>query len=99
VLRDIDLIAIDIHGWANRVFPDRTPQSMFLKLYHELSEMIDETGKPGVEGEIADVLIMVLDFAVCQGVNVGEALQKKMDINAARTWKQNPLGDYSHVAE
>lgn len=94
---DINHLAIDIHGWANEVFPDRTPQSMFLKLYHEISEMIDETGKPEVEGEIADVLIMILDFAKQQGVNPSVAVQQKMRINRARQWKRNPLGDYSHT--
>lgn len=96
---DIDIIAIEIHQWANQTFPNRTPQSLFLKLYHEISEMIDETGKPEVAGEIADVLIMILDFAKTQNINIQEALSNKMAINRARTWKQNPLGDYSHVTE
>lgn len=96
---DINHLAIDINEWANKAFPDRTPQSMFLKMYHEMSEMIDETDKPEVEGEIADVLIMILDFARQQGVNPSVAIQAKMRINRARTWKQNPLGDYSHVKD
>ncbi len=96
---DIDLIATNIKNWADETFPKRTPQSMFLKLYHEISEMIDATDSNEVGGEIADVLIMMLDFAACQGVDVATAIYEKMQTNMARTWVQNPLGDYSHVKD
>lgn len=94
----IDSLAYQIKEQADRLFPQRTDQSMFLKLYGEIAEMIDATDE-SLAGEVADVLIMVLDYAKVKGVNVEQAIRQKMAINDARTWKQNNLGAFQHVGE
>jgi NTP pyrophosphatase (non-canonical NTP hydrolase) len=92
---DINHLALDIKEWADEVFPDRTDTSMFLKLYGEISELVD--AGDDIEGEVADVLIMVLDYALRKGVNPSIAIQRKMRINRDRNWSVNSLGVMQHV--
>lgn len=95
---DIDAIAYSIAEWADSVFPDRTDASMFLKLYSEIGEMIEGDG--GVDGEeFADVMILMLDYAVRKKINPSKAIKAKMTINRNREWKKNSVGAYSHVEE
>lgn len=94
----IDSLAFQIKEQADRLFPKRTDQSMFLKLYGEIAEMIDAT-EPDRAGEVADVLIMVLDYAKVKGINIEQAIRQKMAINDQRTWQMNSLGAFQHVAE
>jgi NTP pyrophosphatase (non-canonical NTP hydrolase) len=85
----------DIHQWANEVFPDRTVASAMLKLYKELSEVIEN---PNDATEYADVAIILLDLAEMHGVDLEVAVIKKMAINRNRKWKVNPItGVMSHI--
>ena len=77
-IRDIDLIAADITNWADQAFPARTDTSMFLKLYSEIAEMID-ADDANTGDEIADVLIMVLDYAKRRNIQIADVIQKKME--------------------
>lgn len=92
----IDFIALDIKEWADEAFPGRTDQGMYLKLYSEIAEMIDAPPDQ-VEDEVADVFIMLLDFAKRRGINIAAIIERKMVINRGRQWKQNQLGIWSHV--
>lgn len=93
--RDIDHIAFDIYLWAGEVFPDRTDGAMALKLYQEIGEMIESDGDPL---EVADVLIMIFDYAKRKGIQLEPAIREKMKINRQRTWKINETtGTMSHV--
>lgn len=92
---DINHLALDIKKWADQVFPQRTDASMFLKLYGEIGELAG--AGEDCEGEIADVLIMVLDYALRKGVNPSIAIQRKMCINQQRQWLITELGVMQHV--
>jgi len=95
-MNDIDILADQIKEQADRLFPERTDTSMYLKLYGEVAEMID--AKPGeVEGELADVLIMVLDFAKRRHIDIATVVRRKMAINDQRQWTVNELGVARHV--
>lgn len=94
----IDRLAYQIKEQADRLFPQRTDASMFIKLYGEIAEMIDATDVNRA-GEVADVLIMVLDYAKVKGINVEQAIRQKMAVNDARTWKRNDLGAFQHVGK
>lgn len=92
----INMIAACVKNQADRLFPKRTDQSMFLKLYGEIAEMIDAS--PADQGaEVADVLIMVLDFAARKGIDIEAEIHYKMAINENRDWKLNDLGVFQHV--
>jgi NTP pyrophosphatase (non-canonical NTP hydrolase) len=90
----INSLAREIREWADATFPNRTDQSMFLKLYGEIAELIE--GKDP-ETEVADVLILVLDYAARKGINPSTAVQNKMNINRGRAWVRNDLGVWQHV--
>jgi NTP pyrophosphatase (non-canonical NTP hydrolase) len=92
---DINHLARDITDWADATFPNRTDASMFLKLYGEIAEMIEAT-EVDCEGEIADVLILVLDYAIRKGVNPSLAIQRKLNLNRKRTWTVNQIGVMQH---
>ena len=92
----IDSLAQYVQEWADSVFPHRTAGSMALKLYSEIGEMLRD---PKDAGEVADVFIMLLDFARSNGHhNIGALVDAKLEINRKRTWKINPDGVMSHVS-
>lgn len=90
---DIQTLAEIIKDQADNQFPDRTDSSMFLKLFSELGELIDD----GSEEEYADVMIMLLDFGARKHFNITTAVIRKLQINKSRTWSVNELGVMSHV--
>ena len=94
---DMNHLAVDIKAWSDEVFPGRTDASMFLKLYGEIGELVD--AGDDCAGEIADVLILVLDYAKRKGVNPSVAVQEKMKVNRQRKWVQLPNGTMRHVEQ
>jgi hypothetical protein len=96
--RTIDGMAAEIKEWADVAFPGRTDSSMYLKLYSEVAEMI-EADDEHVGPEVADVFIMLLDFAKRRNINIQVAIDEKMAINRGREWVVNRLGAWSHVKE
>lgn len=94
---DINILALDIWHWANSVFPDRTDASMFMKLYKEIGELLDVSEDGDPSDEIADVLILLLDYGRRKNVNISLAVQRKLRTNKSRTWAVNHLGVMQHV--
>ena len=90
----IQFLASEINFWADQTFPDRTDQSMYLKLYGEIAELI-EADDP--VDEFADLMILLLDFAVRKNINIVGAIDAKMKVNRERTWEKTNLGVYKHV--
>jgi len=75
-----------VTSWADAVYPDRTLESILMKLREEAQELLE---KP-VDGlEVADVVICLLDLASRTGVDVYEATHRKIQINSTRKWKIN----------
>lgn len=93
-MKTIDELATECFDWAESVFPERTDSSMGLKLYSEVGEMMDSDGDPL---EVADVLIMVLDYAKRKGIDIESAVTEKLDINRTRTWVHLHNGTMRHV--
>lgn len=93
-----------IGEWADQVFPDRTVTETIGKLIlEEIPEFLHGVNRHGelvgMDGdEYADLIILVLDVAYQRGIDVNEALRKKMQVNEARTWAKDPdTGHYHHV--
>lgn len=77
----------NIVSWADRVFPEREPKDVLLKLNEEIGELIKNPVDPH---EYADVLILLLDFAAFSGIDgnaLSTAITEKMEINKQRTWR------------
>lgn len=93
----INLLASLVRQQADRLFPKRTDSSMFLKMYGELGELISAKTPEQKAGEFADVMIMLLDYADKNGIDVQQSVETKMGINERRTWVVNDLGVFQHV--
>lgn len=91
---EINVLAQFVKEWADETFPNRTDASMYLKLYGEIGEMVDSNGR---SDEIADVFIMLLDYAARKGINIEYAVRWKMAINKNRKWKIDANGVARHV--
>lgn len=94
---NINLLSSLIRKQADRLFPARTDQSMFLKMYSELGELAGAKTHVERSMEMADIMIMLMDYADKHNINLQESIQMKMSINDKRTWEQNELGVFSHV--
>lgn len=92
-------IQSSIAQWADSVFPTRTAQSSLAKLVlEEIPEFITSGMKDPLE--YADLIILVLDIAHLQGIDVENAVFQKMNINRSRKWKVDPAtGFMSHTRE
>lgn len=84
-----------IVSWANTTFPERTPQSAFLKLFEEIGELVKN---PDSGGEYADVFIILLDLAHMHHIDIKKAVSDKICINQSRRWSFSKLGTLQHTA-
>lgn len=91
--RTTDALAQEVWQWAEATFPNRTDSSMFLKMYGELAELIESDGDPH---ELADLFIMLMDYAVRKKIDIAAAVIEKLEINRQRTWKIMPNGTMQH---
>lgn len=94
---NIDNLAKEVMDWADVAFPNRTDESMYLKMYSEIGEMIDAFAPEEVTDEVADVLIMLLDFGKRKGINLEQAVLRKLEINRLREWGITHSGTYRHT--
>ena len=91
---DLRIMQRLIVQWANNAMPNRTPSNALLKMTEETAELIRDPTDPE---EYADILVMLVDLAAMHGVHdLGEAVRKKMKVNANRTWSQTSTGIMRH---
>lgn len=74
----------DIAEWADTLIPNRTAKQAMIKLVME--EIPELLRNPEDAGEFADVVILVLDIAHLQGIDIEKAVIEKMEKNKARKW-------------
>lgn len=79
----IDTLALEVQEQADKLFPWRTDDSMFKKLFSEIGELVENPN----EDEWADVMIMLLDFGARKMFNMELAMRRKMLINDGREWE------------
>lgn len=78
----LDYLALEVQEQANQLFPHRTDDSMFKKLFSEIGELAENPS----EDEWADVAIMLLDFGARKRFDMEGAIRRKMAINQNRKW-------------
>lgn len=81
---DIRQLQKRVKDWADRQFPNRTTADVLLKLYEELGEYARD---PKSEPELGDIMILLLDAAAMNGIDIQRAVSEKMDVNEKRQWK------------
>jgi NTP pyrophosphatase (non-canonical NTP hydrolase) len=84
---DIRQLQDRITRWADQNFPNRTTADILLKLYEEVGEYA-RTPKSALE--LGDVMILLLDVAARNGIDVHAAIEAKMEINENRNWAVDP---------
>jgi NTP pyrophosphatase (non-canonical NTP hydrolase) len=84
---DIRQLQDRITKWADSNFPQRTTSDVLLKLYEEVGEYCRN---PKSAPEMGDILILLLDVAHLNGIDVHKAVEEKMDINEKRSWQVDP---------
>lgn len=93
----INHLGAAIQEQADSLFPNRNDQSMFLKMYSELGELAATNTPAERADELADVLIMILDYGSRHGIDMEMVILRKMAINQNRKWVTNALGVNQHV--
>jgi NTP pyrophosphatase (non-canonical NTP hydrolase) len=81
---DIRQLQERITRWADSKFPQRTTADILLKLYEEVGEYARD---PRAALEMGDIMILLLDVASKNGIDVHAAIEAKMDINETRDWR------------
>jgi NTP pyrophosphatase (non-canonical NTP hydrolase) len=81
---DIRQLQDRITKWADANFPNRTTADILLKLYEEVGEY---ARNPKAALEMGDIMILLLDVAHQNGIDVHRAVEDKMDINEKREWQ------------
>lgn len=77
-----------IIDWANRIFPDRTIENAIRKMVEE--EIPEYLENKYDAMELADLGILLYDIANLAGVDLDDAIGKKMHINRMRSWAIDP---------
>jgi NTP pyrophosphatase (non-canonical NTP hydrolase) len=81
---DIRQLQDRITKWADANFPARTTADILLKLYEEVGEY---ARNPKAALEMGDIMILLLDVAHKNGIDVHKAIEDKMDVNEKREWE------------
>ncbi|PJF27480.1 MAG: nucleotide pyrophosphohydrolase [Phototrophicales bacterium] len=88
---------VESKGWYR---PDskrpQTPRNLAVSLSIEAAEVLelfqwgDQPSDPSeLAGELADVMLYLLQLASISGVDLGQAVMDKLRINADRTWESD----------
>jgi len=71
----------------------QTPRNLAISLSLEAAEVLehyqwggDTTSTDDLAGELADVLLYLMQFASIEGIDLGQAVMDKLEVNAGRTW-------------
>ena len=81
-------------GWyAPESKRPQTPRNLAISLVLEASEVLElyQWREEGVDqeelaGELADVALYLIQLASITGIDLGEAVMQKLDVNYGRTW-------------
>lgn len=87
---------VESKGWYEPDSPrPQVPKNLAISLVLEAGEVLehfqwdDETGdKEALAGELADVMLYLLQIASVSGIDLGQAVMDKLDQNYNRTWER-----------
>ncbi|MDZ4764164.1 MAG: nucleotide pyrophosphohydrolase [Chloroflexota bacterium] len=85
---------VESKGWyAPNTKRPQTPRNLAMSLSIESAEVLElfqwgESPKDAaaLAGELADVMLYLLQLASVSGIDLGQAVMDKLQINAGRTW-------------
>lgn len=75
----------------------QTPRNLAISLSLEAAEILEHfqwregpVDKDELASELADVTLYLLQLASVSGIDLEEAVLKKLDVNAGRSWDKGP---------
>lgn len=86
---------VESKGWYAKESPKpQTPKNLAISLVLEASEVLEHfqwgdasTDKTELAGELADVMLYLLQLASISGIDLGQAVLDKLEKNHKRTWE------------
>ncbi|HEV2734883.1 MAG TPA: dATP/dGTP pyrophosphohydrolase domain-containing protein [Longimicrobiaceae bacterium] len=81
--RSLDDLLADVVAWQRETFPVATPASVVEHLRREVAELVND---PHDAMEQADALFLLAGLAAHTGVDLADAVRRKLEINRARVW-------------
>lgn len=86
---------VESKGWYRPGSPHpQTPKNLAISLVLEASEVLEHfqwseasPDKDELAGELADVMLYLLQIASLQGIDLGQAVMDKLDVNHGREWE------------
>jgi NTP pyrophosphatase (non-canonical NTP hydrolase) len=80
-----------IESWRLATFGTVSPQLIAARMNVEVAELLLELARPNpsvkkIEGECADVLIVLYGICEAYGIELHNAVDRKMAVNRGRTW-------------
>lgn len=91
-MNTIENMTGEMLDWIEPMIPgnDRDPMKTTIKLAEEVAELIHALyiGDGSVGEECADILILLLDVAHLNGIDLGQEFTRKMAINRSRNWRE-----------
>jgi NTP pyrophosphatase (non-canonical NTP hydrolase) len=92
-----------VTDWSVPTFPRRSLDVIILKLTsHELPELVVALANRDwkkVDGEVGDVLILLLDLFAIRQAQLGATVVEKMEVNRLRKWVIDGYGVSRHVVD
>ena len=87
---------VEAKGWYRDDSPHpQTPKNLAVSLVLEASEVLEQfqwSESPAdpaeLAGELADVLLYLLQIASLSGIDLGEAVMEKLKVNYGRRWEK-----------
>jgi NTP pyrophosphatase (non-canonical NTP hydrolase) len=86
-----------INRWQLAHFPTATERGVVGHLTEEFREFLSADGDMAAVEEAADIVILLYCWAMLKGINLHEAIDKKMVKNRQRQWNIQPDGTGRHV--
>jgi NTP pyrophosphatase (non-canonical NTP hydrolase) len=88
-------------GWYAKDSPrPQTPRNLAVSLLLESAEVLEHfqwgerpAGDAALEEELADVALYLLQLASLQGIDLEQAILKKLEKNYSRRWPSSPGSD------
>jgi NTP pyrophosphatase (non-canonical NTP hydrolase) len=85
---------VESKGWYRPDSPHpQTPRNLAISLVLEAGEVLEHyqwgdtpPDKDELAGELADVMLYLLQIASLSGINLGQAVMDKLNINYGREW-------------
>ncbi|MFN8372048.1 MAG: MazG nucleotide pyrophosphohydrolase domain-containing protein [Anaerolineae bacterium] len=85
---------VESKGWYRPDSPHpQTPRSIAISLVVEASEVLElyqwreQADKAALSGELADVMLYLLQLASLNEIDLGQAVMEKLKINDGRRWE------------